>query len=289
MKSMTGYGKATQTYDIKNINVEIKTLNSKQADINIKLPSIYRSKEIEINNLIKQKLERGKIDCFVSITIPAKDAKLDINEDLFKQYYKQLKVLTDSVNQSSDYLTEYLLNKDDINQKDEQDLLVQESQALLSAVSLAIDAVNNYREQEGKALKEDFVKRVNLISSYNTEIEPFETNRVPLIKEKLIKRLNELELSQIDNNRLEQELIYYLEKLDVSEERTRLNQHIKYFFETIEDNNSPQGKKLAFIVQEMGREINTLGSKSNDANMQKIVVKMKDELEKIKEQLANIL
>lgn len=289
MKSMTGYGKATQTYDTKNINVEIKTLNSKQADINIKLPSIYRSKEIEINNLIKQKLERGKIDCFVSITIPAKDAKLDINEDLFKQYYKQLKVLTDSVNQSSDYLTEYLLNKDDINQKDEQDLLVQESQALLSAVSLAIDAVNNYREQEGKALKEDFVKRVNLISSYNTEIEPFETNRVPLIKEKLIKRLKELELSQIDNNRLEQELIYYLEKLDVSEERTRLNQHIKYFFETIEDNNSPQGKKLAFIVQEMGREINTLGSKSNDANMQKIVVKMKDELEKIKEQLANIL
>ena len=289
MKSMTGYGKATQTYDIKNINVEIKTLNSKQADINIKLPSIYRSKEIEINNLIKQKLERGKIDCFVSITIPTKDAKLDINEDLFKQYYKQLKVLTDSVNQPSDYLIEYLLNKDDINQKDEQDLLVQESQALLSAVSLAVDAVNNYREQEGKALKEDFVKRVNLISSYNTEIEPFETNRVPLIKEKLIKRLNELELSQIDNNRLEQELIYYLEKLDVSEERTRLNQHIKYFFETIEDNNSPQGKKLAFIVQEMGREINTLGSKSNDANMQKIVVKMKDELEKIKEQLANIL
>jgi uncharacterized protein (TIGR00255 family) len=288
MKSMTGYGKATQTYDIKNINVEIKTLNSKQADINIKLPPIYRALEIEVNNLIKENLERGKIDCFVSITIPTEYAHLDINEELFHTYYKQMKEMVDASGANPSYLTEFILGREEIINNLEDEVSEDEKKCLLGAISKALDCVNDYRIEEGKALEKDFLKRLDIISSLNEEIVPFAKERVPIIKEKLINRLNELELNQVDENRLEQELIYYLEKLDVTEERTRLTQHIKYFYQTM-DEDTTQGKKLSFIAQEMGREINTLGSKSNDANMQKIVVKMKDELEKIKEQLANVL
>ncbi|MCQ2325931.1 MAG: YicC family protein [Bacteroidales bacterium] len=288
MKSMTGYGKVSEAFDVKNITVEIRTLNSKQADISVKLPPLYRSKEIEINNILKTRLERGKIDCYITVAYSKGNAKIDINENLFKSYYEQLRQMTNNVGADSTYLTQYVLQRDDVSQSENNELKPEEADILLMAVNKAVDAVDNYRQVEGKVLKEDFIKRVNLIHSLADSVEPFEKQRVPAIKEKLMQRLEELQIDNIDNNRLEQELIYYLEKLDVTEERVRLAQHIKYFLETIEIDEA-QGKKLGFIVQEMGREINTLGSKSNDAEMQKIVVKMKDELEKIKEQLANAL
>lgn len=288
MKSMTGYGKVSEAFDVKNITVEIRTLNSKQADISVKLPPLYRSKEIEINNILKTRLERGKIDCYITVAYNKGNAKIDINENLFKSYYEQLRQMANNVGADSTYLTQYVLQRDDVSQSENNELKPEEADILLLAVNKAVDVVDNYRQIEGKVLKEDFIKRVNLIHTLAESVEPFEKQRVPAIKEKLMQRLEELQIDNIDNNRLEQELIYYLEKLDVTEERVRLAQHIKYFLESIETEEA-QGKKLGFIVQEMGREINTLGSKSNDAEMQKIVVKMKDELEKIKEQLANAL
>lgn len=288
MKSMTGYGKVSEAFDVKNITVEIRTLNSKQADISVKLPPLYRSKEIEINNILKTRLERGKIDCYITVAYNKGNAKIDINENLFKSYYEQLRQMANNVGADSTYLTQYVLQRDDVSQSENNELKPEEADILLLAVNKAVDVVDNYRQIEGKVLKEDFIKRVNLIHTLAESVEPFEKQRVPAIKEKLMQRLEELQIDNIDNNRLEQELIYYLEKLDVTEERVRLAQHIKYFLESIEAEEA-QGKKLGFIVQEMGREINTLGSKSNDAEMQKIVVKMKDELEKIKEQLANAL
>lgn len=288
MKSMTGYGKVSEAFDVKNITVEIRTLNSKQADISVKLPPLYRSKEIEINNILKTRLERGKIDCYITVAYNKGNAKIDINENLFKSYYEQLRQMTNNIGADSTYLTQYVLQRDDVSQSENNELKPEEADILLLAVNKAVDVVDNYRQIEGKVLKEDFIKRVNLIHTLAESVEPFEKQRVPAIKEKLMQRLEELQIDNIDNNRLEQELIYYLEKLDVTEERVRLAQHIKYFLESIETEEA-QGKKLGFIVQEMGREINTLGSKSNDAEMQKIVVKMKDELEKIKEQLANAL
>lgn len=288
MKSMTGYGKATESFESRNISVEIKTLNSKQADINVRIPPAYRSKEIEINNILKTRLQRGKIDCFINVTYSKDSATIDINENLFKTYYCQLRKMTEQVGAKEDYLTEYLLRRDDVSQAEETELQEQESEILIITVNKAIDMLENYREEEGKALEQEFLKRVGIIEDLSLQVEPFEKNRVPQIKARLLSHLEELSTIEIDKSRLEQELIYYLEKLDITEERTRLAQHIKYFRQTMQTEDI-LGKKLGFITQEMGREINTLGSKSNDADMQQIVVKMKDELEKIKEQLANVL
>lgn len=285
---MTGYGKAVESFDTKNITVEIKTLNSKQADINVRIPPVYRSKEIEINNILKFRLERGKIDCFITLSFSKGNAKIDINENLFKSYYCQLRKMTEQVGATEEYLTEYLLKRDDVSQSEQEGLDTKEEEALFLAVNRAVDALDEYRRQEGEALEKEFEKRVGIIEELSLQVAPFEQNRVPQIKAKLLSRLEELKPIEVDSSRLEQELIYYLEKLDITEERTRLAQHIKYFRETMNGQES-MGKKLGFITQEMGREINTLGSKSNDAEMQKIVVKMKDELEKIKEQLANVL
>ncbi|MDO5760527.1 MAG: YicC/YloC family endoribonuclease [Bacteroidota bacterium] len=288
MKSMTGYGKASATFETKNISIEIKSLNSKQADVNIKLPPIYRSLEVEINNILKKRLERGKIDCFISLTYTKGEANVDINQELFKTYFTQLREMTRSIGANETYLTEYLLRRDDVLQSEQENLSEQECQSLFSTLNNAINTLDEYRQTEGSALEQEFLKRLAIIESLSLEISPFEKNRVPQIKEKLLSRLEELKPIEVDSSRLEQELIYYLEKLDITEEQTRLAQHIKYFKQTIESSENI-GKKLGFITQEMGREINTLGSKSNDAQMQQIVVKMKDELEKIKEQLANVL
>ncbi len=285
---MTGYGKATESFESRNISVEIKTLNSKQADINVRIPPAYRSKEIEINNILKTRLQRGKIDCFINVTYSKDSATIDINENLFKTYYCQLRKMTEQVGAKEDYLTEYLLRRDDVSQAEETELQEQESEILIITVNKAIDMLENYREEEGKALEQEFLKRVGIIEDLSLQVGPFEKNRVPQIKARLLSHLEELSTIEIDKSRLEQELIYYLEKLDITEERTRLAQHIKYFRQTMQTEDI-LGKKLGFITQEMGREINTLGSKSNDADMQQIVVKMKDELEKIKEQLANVL
>jgi uncharacterized protein (TIGR00255 family) len=288
MKSMTGYGKVTVEFENKNINVEIRTLNSKQADINIRLPNIYRAYEIEIQNLIKQRLERGKIDCYITLTSDKGMAKMDINEQMFKDYYTQLSNLCDISRADKTFLTYFLLQREDINQPIVEDITEEEKQMLFDCVDKALTEVNNYREEEGKALKKALENHIDNIEKFSFDIVPFEKDRVPKIKEKLLARFKELEINDIDQARLEQELIFYLEKLDITEERVRLAQHIKYFKECL-DGEQSIGKKLGFIAQEIGREINTLGSKSNEADMQKIVVLMKDELEKIKEQSANIL
>ncbi len=285
---MTGYGKVTVEFENKNINVEIRTLNSKQADINIRMPNIYRAYEIEIQNLIKQKLERGKIDCFITVTNDKDIAKMDINEQMFKDYYTQLSNLCDINGADKSFLTYFLLQREDINQPILEDISTEEKQKLFTCVEGALSEVDNYRIEEGKALKRAMENHISEIEKFSFDVIPFEKDRVPKIKEKLLARFKELEIVDIDQARLEQELIFYLEKLDITEERVRLTQHIKYFRECL---NSEQciGKKLGFIAQEIGREINTLGSKSNEVDMQKIVVMMKDELEKIKEQSANIL
>ncbi len=289
MKSMTGYGKASVDYENKTISIEIRTLNSKQADVNVRIPNAYRSAEIEIQNAIKQKLERGKIDCFITVTYMKGGAVMNINEQLFKDYYAQLSSLTNSVpDADKSLLTYYLLNRDDINQPIDENFSQQEKQALFDCLNQVLDMVDAYRITEGEAMHKAFEQHISVIESCAKEVEPFEKNRVPMIKEKLLNRFKELNIEGVEENRLEQELIFYLEKLDITEERVRLNQHINYFRQTMLLSESI-GKKLGFIAQEMGREINTLGSKSNDADMQKIVVRMKDELEKIKEQSANIL
>lgn len=288
MKSMTGYGKASCVFDTKDITIEIKTLNSKQADVNLKIPPLYRSKEVEINNILKNRLERGKIDCFITLSYKKGEAKIDINKELFKSYYRQLKEMTQSVGANEIFLTEFLLRRDDVLQAEQGELSREETEVLFSTLNKAIDTLDQYRKTEGEALEVEFLKRVAIIEELSLQVAPFEKNRVPQIKEKLLSRLEELKPIEADSSRLEQELIYYLEKLDITEERTRLSQHIKYFRQTLASGENV-GKKLGFITQEMGREINTLGSKSNDAQMQQLVVKMKDELEKIKEQLANVL
>ena len=252
------------------------------------MPNIYREFEIELNNLIKDKLLRGKIDCYISISYTKGEAQLDINEDLFQSYYKQLHNMCNEINADESYLTQYILQRDDVNSPALQAISKEEKEALFDAVNQTINIVNEYREQEGEALEKAFVKHIDKIEDLSLQVEPFEKNRVARIKEKLLQRFKELELTNVDENRLEQELIFYLEKLDITEERVRLKQHINYFRNTMQENISI-GKKIGFIAQEMGREINTLGSKSNEANMQQIVVMMKDELEKIKEQSANVL
>ena len=288
MKSMTGYGKAAKDYMNKTLNVEIRTLNSKQADINIRIPNIYRCIEIEIQNLIKQKLERGKIDCFITISYQKGAASLDINEQLFRDYYTQLDNLMSSAGAGKGFLTQFILSRDDVNQPQDDELPQEEKQALIDCVNQAIEGVNQYRLTEGQALKEAFIKHIDNIERFAAATEPFEKDRVPKIKEKLINRFKELNIEGVEQARLEQELIFYLEKLDITEERVRLKQHINYFRQSMQSQETI-GKQLGFIAQEMGREINTLGSKSNEADMQKLVVQMKDELEKIKEQSANVL
>ncbi|MGP1515063.1 MAG: YicC/YloC family endoribonuclease [Bacteroidales bacterium] len=288
MKSMTGYGKFTVEFEQKNITVEIRTLNSKQTDINIRLPNIYRSYEIEVQNLIKQTLERGKIDCFITISSDKGNATIDINEKLFTDYYTQLSHILENISADKTLLTYYILQREDINASVIKEIANEEKMALLLSVKQALNEVNNYRKTEGQALKQEFEKHVNNIEQLSLNIVPFEKQRIPKIKDKLISRFNELDINGIDESRLEQELIFYLEKLDITEELSRLTQHMKYFRECLNSTESI-GKKLGFIAQEMGREINTLGSKSNEAEMQRIVVMMKDELEKIKEQVANVL
>ena len=227
MKSMTGYGKASVDYENKTISIEIRTLNSKQADVNVRIPNAYRSAEIEIQNAIKQKLERGKIDCFITVTYMKGGAVMNINEQLFKDYYAQLSSLTNSVpDADKSLLTYYLLNRDDINQPIDENFSQQEKQALFDCLNQVLDMVDAYRITEGEAMHKAFEQHISVIESCAKEVEPFEKNRVPMIKEKLLNRFKELNIEGVEENRLEQELIFYLEKLDITEERVRLNQHI---------------------------------------------------------------
>ncbi len=288
--SMTGYGKAVVTYKEKKINVEVKSLNSKALDLSTRIAPIYREKEMEIRQVIAKALIRGKVDFSIWVE---KDATVDaapINGAIVENYYKQLKAISASagIPEPSDWFATLLSLPDVTTRTQIEELSDKEWQVAQQAIHQALDALLAFRRQEGAALEKKFHEKVDNIEALLHSIEPYEKSRVPKIKETIVKGLQQIPEVEYDKNRLEQELIYYIEKLDISEEKQRLANHLKYFRETMAE-NQPNGKKLGFIAQEMGREINTTGSKSNQAEMQNIVVKMKDELEQIKEQVLNAL
>ncbi|MBP1630009.1 MAG: hypothetical protein H6Q15_902 [Bacteroidetes bacterium] len=285
---MTGFGKVQTNYNNKTISIEIKSLNSKQADLNLRLPSLYRSKDINLRNQIISSLERGKIDCFIHTEYQGEAQLLNINPNLFTSYYKQLETLAEKVGAPKDDLLRYVLQIPEISRSSNDELSEEESDVLINLMQEAIEKAIEFREQEGEVLAKDLRLRIKIIGEKLLEVDKYEGARIEVVRERIQTKLAEVVNGNIDSNRLEQELIFYIEKLDVTEEKIRLKQHLDYFLETMELPTS-QGKKLGFIAQEIGREINTLGSKSNEANMQKIVVEMKDELEKIKEQLLNVL
>ena len=289
--SMTGYGKAVVTYKEKKISVEVKSLNSKNLDLSTRIAPLYREKEMEIRQTIAKRLERGKVDFSLWIE---KDAALDatpINAKLVENYYRQIKNIAaqTGIPEPTDWFST-LLRMPDVTTKTEIEVLDEaEWEAAKKAISEAIENLVDFRKQEGVALERKFHEKIDNIEDLLKSIEPYEESRVPKIKEKIIEGLEQVAKVDYDKNRLEQELIYYIEKLDISEERQRLTNHLSYFRETMAEEGHGVGKKLGFIAQEMGREINTTGSKSNQAEMQNIVVKMKDELEQIKEQVLNAL
>ncbi len=284
IKSMTGFGKSQASYKNKNITIEIKSLNSKQIDFGIRIPSKYRSLDIDIRNQISSYLERGKIDCI--IYEENIKSNLAVNKENFISYYRELEELADSVNANKDDLFRLALQNSENNSTIES--LEEEEDFLRGLLVQCINNINSFRETEGLAIEKDLRLRISNISKGLKLVDNFEYKRIDIIKEKIKQRLEDINLGNYDENRLEQELIYWLEKIDITEEKIRLAQHLEYFIQTLELPKS-QGKKLGFIAQEIGREINTLGSKANDINLQKIVVDMKDELEKIKEQVLNVL
>ena len=290
IQSMTGYGKATAELTEKKINVEIKSLNSKAMDLSARIAPAYREKEMEIRNEISRTLERGKVD--FSLWVEKKESAesaTPINQALIEGYYKQIKDIADNLNipVPVDWFQTLLRMPDVMTKTEIQELTEEEWETVHVAIEEAIKHLVDFRKQEGAALEKKFREKIANISHLLESITPYEKEREK-IKERITDALEKTLSVDYDKNRLEQELIYYIEKLDVNEEKQRLSNHLKYFISTMESGNG-QGKKLGFIAQEMGREINTLGSKSNHAEMQKIVVQMKDELEQIKEQVLNIM
>ena len=291
IQSMTGYGKATAELSDKKINVEIKSLNSKAMDLSTRIAPLYREKEIEIRNEIAKALERGKVD--FSLWIDKKDAcelVTPINQDVVVAYYERIRTISETtgIPVPEDWFSTLLRMPDVMTKNDIQELSEEEWKAVHATVLQAIQNLVDFRIQEGAALEKKFREKISNIAKLLTSVDPYEKERVEKIKERITDALEKTISVDYDKNRLEQELIYYIEKLDINEEKQRLSNHLKYFINTMED-GSGQGKKLGFIAQEMGREINTLGSKSNHAEMQKIVVQMKDELEQIKEQVLNVM
>lgn len=288
---MTGYGKAVVTYKEKKISVEIKSLNSKNFDLSTRIAPLYREKEMEVRQTLANLLERGKVDFSLWIE---KDAALDatpINVQLVKNYYQQIKNIATEIGipEPNDWFST-LLHLPDVTTKTEIEILEEDEwNVTKQAINKAVECLIDFRKQEGAALERKFHEKINNIETLLKSIEPYEESRVPKIKEKIIEGLEQVAKVDYDRNRLEQELIYYIEKLDINEEKQRLANHLNYFRETMQEKGHGVGKKLGFIAQEMGREINTTGSKSNQAEMQNIVVKMKDELEQIKEQVLNVL
>ena len=289
IRSMTGFGIAEQTYLSKKITVEIKTLNSKQLDLQVKLPNELRASELDLRNQIGAKMLRGKIDAVITITDTDLTQSYHIDTDVVKAYKEQIEGISAQLGiaPASDQASILFRMPGIFNVRAENydtDFVAKVSETL----NQALDIVDGFRIQEGQTLKKDLLHRVELILDLLGQVEPYEKGRHEVIKQRLTKNLAELTTAgQYDENRFEQELIYYLEKLDITEEKVRLRQHCNYFNESCDDDQA--GKKLGFIAQEMGREINTLGSKANEVNIQKLVVMMKDELEKIKEQVCNIL
>ena len=287
IKSMTGFGKGEATVDDKKIRVELRSLNSKQLDLSIKLPGKYRAAEAEMRSIITRELQRGKVDCFVSFEAATAETPAHINREAFKAYVDELRAVCEANNVATDSLLSAVLRMPDVVTSEEREVSEAELAAIIEATKAACVELNNFRVQEGAILISDLLGRIDLIEKYRHEVEQFEGARVETIKNRIRENIEKLQL-EVDNNRLEQEMIFYIEKLDITEEKVRLDNHCNYFREVSASEEAP-GRKLGFIAQELGREINTMGSKSNEANMQRLVVKMKDELEKIKEQVLNIL
>ncbi len=284
--SMTGYGKAETNAHNKKFTVEIKSLNSKQIDMNVRVPSAYRYKELNIRKLLSTALSRGKIDCSLFIEYTGTEKTANINAEVVKKYYHDLQNIAKQLN-NNDELMSTVMRMPEVMKLEKEEIDPQEWETIESLIQQASNALTQFRKDEGQSLAQDFILRIENIRSLMLSIEKEEHQRVANIKDRIIEKLIELR-SNVDESRLEQELIYYLEKLDVTEEIVRLSNHLNYFLETMNSDIS-EGKKLAFICQEIGREINTIGSKSNNADMQQQVVQMKDELEKIKEQILNVL
>lgn len=289
--SMTGFGKSEVIYENKKFSIEIKSLNSKQLDLATRMPYAYNEKELEIRNHINNRLERGKVSFNMFSEMQGANSQYKINKELAAAYFSELQDIASMIGQEekSDFLQTLMKLPDVVSQSREM-LDENEWFAVEKAVLQAIEQLENFRKQEGAVLEADFVKRIQKILELLKEVEKHESARVERIKERILKELNSLaEDIKVDRNRFEQEMIFYIEKLDIAEEKLRLAQHCDYFMKTLKDKGMSKGKKLGFILQEIGREINTLGSKANDTEIQMIVVQMKDELEKIKEQALNIL
>ncbi len=290
IQSMTGYGKTTVAYKGKKVTVEVKSLNSKSFDLTTRVAPIYREKEMEMRQMLAKALERGKVDFCIWVEKTAEADATPINAALIESYHNQIKHIatTLGLQEPQDWFATLLRLPDVMVKTEHEELDAEEWAVVRSAVSEAIDALVDFRKQEGAALYDKFTEKIDNIGKLLAQIEPFEKQRVEKIRSRIVDGLSSIPEVEYDKNRLEQELIYYIEKLDISEEKQRLTNHLKYFRETMDEGHG-QGKKLGFIAQEMGREINTTGSKSNLAEMQNIVVKMKDELEQIKEQVLNAL
>ena len=284
IQSMTGYGKSVIQLPTKNITVEIKSLNSKSIDLNARVPSFYREKELEIRKSISKLLVRGKVDFNLYVEITGEKTSAKVNEVVVRQYMNQLKnvVSVDDVE-----LLKMAIKMPDTMKTEREEIDADEFTTILDGVNEALIAINLYRSDEGKVLEDDFKMRINSISELLIEVTDIDSDRIEIVKDRLRKAVGDLK-EALDENRFEQELIYYLEKYDITEEKVRLKNHLNYFMEALDSSDS-NGKKIGFICQEIGREINTIGSKSNHAPMQQLVVQMKDELEKIKEQALNVL
>jgi len=295
---MTGYGKSELNLTNANFTIEVRSLNSKQIDANVKMSSVYRDKEIGLRKLLSEKLQRGKIELSIWREKSESSPKFTLNKEVIKDYHNQIEALRKELGYKAPFskietgiysdIMQTMVHMPDIMIKGEEKTDENEWVEIEKGIQTAIDNLLQFRLDEGKKLEEDITQRVNKLSDLLLEVAPFAKARIGKIKKSLTDKLSDLESKNIEENRFEQELIYYLEKQDITEEQVRLDAHLNYFIETMKT-DSPNGKKLGFIGQEIGREINTIGSKSSDAEMQKIVVQMKDELEKIKEQLLNIL
>ena len=287
--SMTGFGKSEVTIGHLHVNIEIRSLNSKFLDLTLKIPSVFKEIDSSLRSIIKNDLKRGKVELAIHYEKINYTSKIKINKDQLINYYNQLKeISTELNNQNNKDFMGYALKLPEVIQHQKETVDKQSNEILINAVKKACKDLKSFREKEGESLQKELLNYVNSIQDNLAKINPFEKERLPKVKQKLLRSVEELNLkSQIDEKRLEQELIYYAEKLDLTEEKVRLKEHCIHFMETLKEINS--GKKLGFITQEMGREINTLGSKAHHLSIQKIVVEMKDELEKIKEQVLNIL
>ena len=283
IQSMTGFGKSVLSLVDKHISIEIKSLNSKSIDINTRIPQVYREKELDFRKLIAEQLQRGKVDFSIFIENTGTQTPSKINPNIVKSYIEQMRTIVDGD------LTELLkmaVRMPDALQTTSESISEEELANIFQHINLAIADLQNFRSQEGKVLEKDFILRINNINRLLQEVQGLDEERLALIRERLEKAVADIQ--NVDANRFEQELIFYLEKLDITEEKIRLKKHLDYFLETLHSKDS-NGRKLSFIAQEIGREINTLGSKANFAPMQQLVVQMKDELEKIKEQVLNVL